>query len=52
MDDSILNPRDTWADKQAYDAKAKYLVDLFIGNFEIFASHVDDSVIAAAPKAA
>ena len=48
----ILNPRDTWADKEAYDAKARYLVELFIKNFETFAAHVDDSVIAAAPNAA
>lgn len=52
VDNRILNPRDTWADKAAYDAKARHLVGLFIKNFEIFASHVDDSVIAAAPTAA
>lgn len=46
---SILNPRDTWEDKAAYDDKARYLVDLFIKNFETFAAHVDDAVIAAAP---
>lgn len=46
---SILNPRDTWKDKAAYDDKARYLVDLFIKNFETFAAHVDDAVIAAAP---
>ena len=52
VDTSILNPRDTWADKDAYDAKAKYLVGLFIKNFETFADHVDDKVNAAAPTAA
>ena len=52
VDSLILNPRDTWADKDAYDAKAKYLVGLFIDNFEDFASHVDESVNAAAPTAA
>jgi len=52
VDSLILNPRDTWADKQAYDDKARYLVELFINNFETFASHVDDSVNAAAPSAA
>lgn len=52
VDNTILNPRDTWADKDAYDAKAKHLVELFIKNFETFADHVDESVIAAAPSAA
>ncbi len=52
VDAAILNPRDTWADKDAYDAKAKYLVELFINNFETFEAHVDDKVNAAAPKVA
>ena len=52
VDSLILNPRDTWEDKQAYDAKARYLVELFINNFEAFSSHVDESVNAAAPSAA
>lgn len=52
IDSTILNPRDTWADPEAYDAKARYLVGLFIKNFEAFAGHVDQSVIEAAPKAA
>nr|WP_281501579.1 phosphoenolpyruvate carboxykinase [Kordiimonas laminariae] len=52
VDTAILNPRDTWADKDAYDAKAKYLVELFVENFETFSDHVDDEVNAAAPKVA
>ncbi|HEY8351321.1 MAG TPA: phosphoenolpyruvate carboxykinase [Sphingomonadales bacterium] len=50
--DQILNPRDTWADPAAYDQKARELVGLFIKNFEQFAPYVDESVRAAAPKAA
>ena len=46
----ILNPRDTWADKKAYDEKAKYLADLFTTNFEKYASGVNAEVLAAAPK--
>ena len=52
VDMLILNPRDTWADKAAYDAKAATLVKLFIDNFEQFADHVDAGVREAAPKAA
>jgi phosphoenolpyruvate carboxykinase (ATP) len=52
VDSKILNPRDTWADKAAYDATAQKLVQLFIDNFAQFESHVDEGVRQAAPKAA
>ena len=52
VDMQILNPRDTWADKAAYDVKAQTLVKLFIDNFVQFADHVDAGVREAAPKAA
>jgi len=48
----ILNPRETWADKDAYDAKAKALVGMFVANFAQFADHVDAGVRESAPKAA
>jgi len=50
--DQVLNPRDCWADQAAYDATARHLVGLFEKNFESFAGAVDDSVNAAAIKAA
>ncbi len=51
VESNILNPRDTWAGKQAYDAKAEMLVKLFTDNFKDFEPYVDDAVKAAAPKA-
>ncbi|PAX08423.1 phosphoenolpyruvate carboxykinase [Sphingomonas lenta] len=52
VDSSILDPRETWADKAEYDATAAKLVDLFNENFAQFADHVDQGVREAAPKAA
>ena len=52
VDDILLQPRETWADKQAYDAAAQDLVAKFITNFEKFETHVDENVRGAAPRAA
>jgi phosphoenolpyruvate carboxykinase (ATP) len=52
VDASILDPRGTWADKDAYDQTAKKLVQQFIDNFAQFEAHVDEGVRRSAPKAA
>jgi phosphoenolpyruvate carboxykinase (ATP) len=50
VDANILNARETWADKSAYDAQAKKLVSMFVKNFEKFECHVPAEVKAASPS--
>ncbi|MEO1222061.1 MAG: phosphoenolpyruvate carboxykinase (ATP), partial [Pseudomonadota bacterium] len=52
IDQTILDPRSTWADKADYDANADKLVQLFIDNFAEFEAHVDEGVRQAAPAGA
>ena len=46
----VLIPRNTWADKKAFDQKAAYLANLFVTNFEKYAAGVSEEIRAAAPK--
>ena len=48
----VLNPRNTWKDKGAYDAKARELAGRFNDNFVQFEGYVDAEVKAAAPPKA
>ena len=50
VDPAILDPRETWADKEAYDLTAAKLVDQFVANFAQFADHVDEGVRQSAPR--
>jgi len=47
----MLHPKNTWADKAAYDAKASSLASKFVDNFKKFESAANEEIMAAAPKA-
>jgi phosphoenolpyruvate carboxykinase (ATP) len=46
----ILDPRNTWADAVAYDAKATALAKMFKDNFAKFADRANPDILAGAPK--
>ncbi|MCP4330435.1 MAG: phosphoenolpyruvate carboxykinase [Alphaproteobacteria bacterium] len=48
----VLNPKNTWADKSAYDTTARELTKRFETNFKQFEPYVDDGVKAAGIHAA
>jgi phosphoenolpyruvate carboxykinase (ATP) len=48
VDGTLLDPRGTWADADAYDAQAQKLVQMFADNFEQYIPYIDEDVKAAA----
>jgi len=47
---TILNPKISWNNDDAYDQKANYLAEAFLRNFEKFADKASEEVLAGAPR--
>lgn len=46
----VLNPRETWENKDAYDNQANHLAGEFIKNFEQYVDYADEEILAGAPR--
>ncbi|QIX59947.1 phosphoenolpyruvate carboxykinase (ATP) [Hymenobacter sp. BT18] len=49
---TILDPRNTWSDTEAYDKTAASLADKFVANFQKYAEYANEEILAGAPKVA
>lgn len=47
----ILDPRNTWTDKDEYDKNANNLANKFVENFKKYEDFANDEIMAGAPKA-
>ena len=46
----ILDPKQTWADKAAYDEQAQKLAEMFVENFQKKYAHMPEEITNAGPK--
>lgn len=46
----ILDARNTWKNKEAYDQRANELAGAFVRNFEQFSSYANQEIMAGAPR--
>jgi len=47
----VLNPRNTWKDKNAYDEMAMKLAGMFVNNFKEYEAETEKEIASAGPKA-
>ncbi|MBX3729149.1 MAG: phosphoenolpyruvate carboxykinase (ATP) [Candidatus Sumerlaeia bacterium] len=47
----LLNPRNAWKDKDAYEKTARKLAAMFVANFKKYADKASKEILEAAPKA-
>src|SRR5215470_9754849 len=50
VESSLLDPRSTWRDPEAYDGKARELAQMFRSNYEHFEADAPPEVAAAGPR--
>ena len=46
----VLNPGNTWKNKNEYDKMAKKLAEMFVNNFKEYEADTSKEIIAAGPK--
>lgn len=47
---TVLNPRCSWQDQNAYDEKANFLAEAFMKNFEKFSQYANEEILSGAPR--